>query len=99
MLDLRELGPLGDGIALPRERGPVRWDRQPLRAEVLQPAAGCDDVTPRAFRKQSLNCCTSATGAAVGFVGEVQRQKVRAASAPPPAQDVTGCCVGSRNRG
>lgn len=70
-LDLRELGPLGDGKALPRERGSVQWHRKPLRAEVLQPAAGYDDITPRAFRRQSLNCCSSATGAVVSFVGEV----------------------------
>jgi hypothetical protein len=71
-LDLRELGPLGDGMALPRERVPMQWHRMPLRAEVLQPAAGYDDITQRAFRRQSLNCCTSATGAVVPFVGEVR---------------------------
>jgi hypothetical protein len=80
-LDLRELGPLGDGMALPRERGPVeRWHRKPLRAEVLQPAAGYDDITPRAFRRQSLNCCTSATGAVVPVVGEVRMPQASVSS-------------------
>ena len=81
-LDLRELGPLGDGMALPRERGPMQggWHRKPLRAEVLQPAAGYDDITPRAFRRQSLNCCTSATGAVVPVVGEVRMPQASVSS-------------------
>ena len=64
----RELGPLGDGNALPSARAPIKWHQLPLRAEVLQPVQG--DFTPRAYRPQSLKFGSAANGDPVSLAGE-----------------------------